>query len=198
MLPQIAIKPSDLAGLQFQPVDGTPTLDELAILCGFVAHHRPQRLFEFGTFRGQTTLNLARCAPPDAHVFTLDLPPESIGALPYARDQGYVEVAKGEAFQGKTAGTKITQLLGDSATFDFTPYARSIDFIFVDACHSYEACMADSLSALAMIREGGVIFWHDYQPHWSGVMAALEDLQRSSKKCANLTHIAGTSLALLQ
>lgn len=53
---------------------GNLTVEELsgvALICQWL---KPQTLFEFGTYNGRTTLNLALNSPADARVFTLDLP----------------------------------------------------------------------------------------------------------------------------
>src|SRR6185503_17662195 len=55
-------------------VDGNVSERELITICRLVRQQQPMTLFEFGTFDGRTTLNLAANAPSDARVFTLDLP----------------------------------------------------------------------------------------------------------------------------
>lgn len=202
MLPQIRLPvdpPLDLRYENLRIVDGTPSTPELMILCRLVCDRRPQALFEFGTFRGQTTRLLAHYAPPDAIVHTLDLPRGQLrGALPIGPADGkYVEPHRRVDFSHEP---KIEQLFGDSARFSiWLDDEEQFDFLFVDGCHSYEYCLNDSLRALAMVRPGGVIVWHDYgTPHWPGVTAALDDLRRNSSAFACLRHVAGTSLVILE
>lgn len=197
MLPAIQLD-APLLPLEGQHADGYPSDTELRILCGLVQERQPNAIFEFGTFRGRTALHLARYAP-EATVFTLDLPAGEKGLLPYDQDEHYTLAPKGLAFHGKPEAARIVQLFGDSASFDYFPFCRSVDFVWIDACHSFEACLNDSLKALMLLRQGGMIAWHDYQPKfWPGVVAALESLREHSKAFANLKHVQGTSLAVLQ
>ena len=57
---------------------------------------------------------------------------------------------------------KIVMLTGDSKNFDFSEFDEKVDFIFIDADHSYAGVMNDSEIAFKMIRPGGTIVWHDY------------------------------------
>lgn len=59
---------------------------------------------------------------------------------------------------------KIVQLHGDSRTFDYESYARSIDLVFVNAGHTYDLVANDTRHALTLLRPGGVIIWHDFAP----------------------------------
>ena len=177
--------------------DGNVSLLELLVLARVVRELRPQRLFEIGTFDGRTTLALAMNAPNDAQVYTLDLPAESPTALAIERsERAFVDKpVSGARFLGTDAARKITQLFGDSATFDFSPYRAEL--VFVDASHSYEYVLNDSARALAIIGDSpGVIVWHDYG-EWPGVTRALDELATSDSRFTNLRWIRGTTLAVL-
>jgi hypothetical protein len=86
---------------------------------------------------------------------------------------------------------KIHQLLGDSATFDYSPYRNSCSLVFVDGSHAYEYVMADTRAAMSMVKKNGVIIWHDYGI-WEGVTRALEELDE--REHFGLRNISGTSL----
>jgi len=178
--------------------DGNVTILELLVLARLVRERAPRALFEIGTFDGRTTLNLAANSPADAVVYTLDLPPDLAPSLDLAlAERKYVDKAvSGARFLGTDLAPKIRQLLGDSATFDFGPYAA--DFIFVDASHAYEYVLSDSRRALQMLRGGrGTIVWHDYS-EWEGVTRALNTLARDVPPFAALRWIEGTTLAILE
>ena len=182
-----------------EPRDGNMPPEDLALICRMVAHLRPRTLFEFGTFLGATTYNMARYAPPDAVVYTLDLPPATRQtALPLdAREWLYVEKPEvGTVYRKTREAGKIIQVFGDSALTDFSRFAGLMDFILIDASHAYENCLSDSLRALTMRSPRGVIAWHD-DSLWTGVTAALDDLQRSSERFAALRHVRGTRVAVL-
>jgi len=128
-----------------------------------------RRIFEFGTFFGSTTLNLALNSPADAEIFTFDLP--KADALAATRNQPDFRVA-GERlghsqpdFVGFKEAEKIRTLLGNSRHFDFSEFRNSIDMVFIDGGHDYETVKSDTANAMAMLRADapGCIFWHDYQ-----------------------------------
>lgn len=180
---------------------GNVSLLELVVLNKLVRSSRPRSIVEIGTFDGRTTLNLAANAPDDARVYTLDLPRQEVEstAFPLDRFDRYcVEKDRsGSRFLGTDCERKITQLYGDSATFDFGPYRDQTDFVFVDGAHSYEYVLSDSRNALSLLRGGkGIIVWHDYN-EWDGVTIALNELYRSDPAFAGLKWIQKTTLAYL-
>jgi hypothetical protein len=133
-------------------------------------------------------------------VFTLDLPADERAAFALAPgERQYVDKpqpgarfrACGSAWQA--AARRITQLLGDSATFDWTPYEGRAGLVFVDGSHAYDYVREDSATALRLVAKGGLVLWHDYG-RWEGVSRALEELEA---ECGlGLRHIAGTSLVV--
>jgi Methyltransferase domain len=48
-----------------------------------------------------------------------------------------------------------------------------IDLVFVDAAHDYPHGLADSRTALRLVRPGGVILWHDFNPQFPGLVHAI-------------------------
>lgn len=152
---------------------------------------KPATVFEIGTYRGRTTCLLAACSPA-ATVHTLDLPPDKMreGGCFIKSDPTLI----GSRFP-ETSGirSRIIQHFGDSRQFDFVPFYRQMDLVFVDASHAYEAVLQDSRSAFRMVREGGVVLWDDYHPvHGPGVMKALAELGVEK----SIFWIKGTRLAL--
>lgn len=180
--------------------DGNVSTLELVSIIKLIKKHHPQRLFEMGTFDGRTTLNMALNSGDDSDIFTLDLPKSSSDSAKLhleVSDRKYINKdISGEKYLGTEYVSKITQLYGDSATYDFTPFFNTMDFIFVDAAHSYEYVLNDSKIALKMLREGkGIILWHDYGV-WNGVTKALNQL-KSTPEFRHLKRIEGTTLACL-
>ena len=198
-----AVAPEDIAFQIREPVreGGNTSLLETLVIAKMVQAHRPRQLFEIGTFNGRTTLNLAANSPEDAHVYTLDLPREQLAAtaLPLEPgDDAWIDKERsGVRYLGSDCERKISQLYGDSATFDFAPFHNAIDFLFIDGSHSYEYVLNASRIALKLLREGrGVILWHDYGP-CDGATRALNELYAAGGAFAGLRHIQGTSLVCL-
>lgn len=182
--------------------DGNVSERELVIIDGIVRAVQPRRIFEFGTFDGRTTLNLAANAPAGARVFTLDLPQTASTTTAAPLDPSelaYVEKSEsGLRYRGTDFESSIVQLYGDSGTFDFSSWYGTVDLVFVDASHAYEYVVNDSLHALRLLGDrGGIVLWHDYG-RWDGVTRALNELRRSERRFAALAHVEDTTLAVLR
>lgn len=168
---------------------------EAYVLSLVTAWLQPQRVFEIGTASGQATLLMARQAP-EAHIDTLDLGDEdaSLGqqsGQPPLQDLSAI----GVAYREGGVEDRVTQHLGDSARFDFGPFADAMDLVFVDGAHTYEYVRSDSRAALAMARHGGAIVWDDCTYASPGVSRALVELRRAGHA---VHRVAGTRLALLR
>lgn len=160
---------------------------EYASLAKIIAHLQPRTVFEIGTFRGRTTLLIARHAPKDAAIHTLDLRPEET-----RQRWGKSPELIGQAFRDHPAKSKITQLYTDDRTFDFRPFYGAMDLIFIDGNHRYEAVKRDTIQAMQMITPGGVILWDDYQLRQPGVMHCVNELGR---RVSGIAQIQGTRFA---
>jgi predicted O-methyltransferase YrrM len=183
-------------------VDGNVTDRELITICRIVRDCHPESLFEFGTFDGRTTLNMAVNAAPGAIVYTLDLPRSGIGSASapiHAHEVRYADKPEsGERYRGTEAAERIIQLYGDSGNFDFTRYYELMDLVFIDASHMFEYVINDSVHAMKMMKQsGGTILWHDYG-RWDGVTSALNELRRRHRDFASLARLDGTTLAVLR
>lgn len=179
---------------------GDMTWQEVVIVCMLVRQFQPKRIFEIGTFMGKTTYHLAANSGDDARIFTLDLPEtefsQAISEIPY--DQELLREGKrqevGYYYKRSPFREKVTQLFADSAVFDDSPYADSMDMVFVDANHSYPSVLSDTRKALRMIVKGApgkTVVWHDLRPH-SAVERAMVELCDRSK----IFHIKDTSLGV--
>jgi len=168
-----------------RPVDTNVLLIELCLLVYLERSINAKAAFELGTFNGRTTVNLAANVAQEGRVYTLDLPPSS----PLRQ----VKYETGALYRWTELESRITQLYGDSWTFDFSPYFDSIDFVFIDAAHTFEHALRDTESALKLLRGGkGIIAWHDYG--WEAVGRALNKLFFTNPRLAGMKHIEGTSL----
>ncbi|MFH1809030.1 MAG: class I SAM-dependent methyltransferase [Pseudomonadota bacterium] len=185
-------RPGPIQLLGFVPTVGGLMIHELAVFMQIVRCLKPKITFEFGTYEGLTTRQLA--ANGAQRVFTLDLPVQAAGegSRPQVAELDVYPQQVGRRFVGTPEAERIVQLLGDSLTFDFTPYRHQMNLILVDACHHYRQVSVDSRSALSMVCPGGVVMWHDYAPYAPGVMKAIDELSATHR----LYHIAGTSLVM--
>ena len=167
---------------------------EVLVLSAIVRLLEPQRILEIGTYDGNTTLNLAANSPPDARVFTLDLPADWAGdfalAVPGILDNAAAGDITGIQFRDSPLREKITQLFDDSARFDWDRFAP-FDLIFIDGAHTYDYVRSDTRNALRVLRPGGTLVWHDY--------GMLEDVSRVVDETAEQVQvraIRGTRFAI--
>jgi hypothetical protein len=167
-------------------------LHEEIYLSAIVRAIKASNIFEIGTFDGNTTRCLAESTPADAKVYTIDLPEEAFNAT--QSPDAFKGSQVGERYRNSPAAGKIHQLRADATTFDFSPYFGQMDFVFVDAAHDYPHGLADSRNALKLVRPGGVIVWHDFEPYWCGLVHAICEV------CSGmpLRRLAGTSMAVLR
>ena len=145
------------------------TRPELFILALITKRLQPKNVFEIGTYRGFAITHVAmNCDSLDGRVLnTLDLPPGerqvSLGVNFSDADREHIVNKMTDYFPVRMGlEDNITQLHGDSATFDFTPYYGKMDLVIVDGAHSYDYVVNDSRHAFELLRDGGVILWHDY------------------------------------
>jgi len=182
--------------------DGNVSSEELTVLALGASRVSKGVILEIGTYDGRTTLNLAVNAP-DAQIFTLDLPREDAGTteLPVeSHEVKYIDKpVSGNLFQNDSTSDRITQLLGDSATFDFSEFIGKCGLVFVDGSHSYEYVLSDARRCLPLLRpDGGLLFFHDYGTKWwDGVTRALNELHASDPEFSGLRLIEGTTLVVL-
>lgn len=172
--------------------DWNVRLDEKIYIGLLIKAMEARQIFEIGTFDGGTTKYMAEAAGASAKIYTLDLPPAD-----FDRTQGpesFSGTQVGRMFRNSSVETRITQLLGDSTRFDYTPYQGKMDFVFVDAAHDYIHGYPDSKNALRLARPGGLVVWHDFDAYWPELVFAVREAARD---CA-LYRLQGTTLALVR
>ena len=151
---------------------------ESSLLVALTKITNAKRIFEIGTFNGNTSLLLATNTPRDAIITTLDLPPDEIelheeNKLNLAdadqNDQHLRQVFKNKgAFYIKRASADIQSKIKviHQNSHDFEPSANGLcakqDIVFVDGGHDYSTIKNDTEKALRMLKPNGVIIWHDY------------------------------------
>lgn len=174
---------------------GNLTMNELVVMALTCQWLKPKVLFEFGTFNGRTTLNLAANSPADAKIYTLDLADPAAAQLAADREDADYHLLErsGNYFRDTEFSSKIEQVWCDSALFDETGLRGQVDLLFVDGAHSYDYVRSDTTKALAMVRPGGAILWHDYCAWYAGVFEYLHELLPNHQ----LKHIEGTHFAIL-
>lgn len=158
------------------------------------------RIFEFGTFMGSTTLNLALNLPDDARIFTLDLDAmHAEAAQQHPADapltRMHLEAENALDFSESPVSSKINTLKGDSTNFDFSPWEGSIDLCFIDGGHDVPTATSDTENALRIVRKDApsCIVWHDYHNwEYAGLTQYLDELSQRLE----IFHVEDTMLCV--
>jgi cephalosporin hydroxylase len=140
---------------------------EFARLLGKVRSISPLVVLEIGVAGGGTLSAWSQVSAPGATFIGLDLNTETRSSL-------------GQSFPAETVEARVRSnlKLGQKAHFvwgdSHDPNTRSrvleildgrrIDFLFIDGDHSYEGVRADFLNFSPMVRNGGLVAFHDIVP----------------------------------
>lgn len=137
---------------------------EILSLLEIVRALKPQTVLEIGTARGGTLLFWTRTIPQDAHLISIDLPAGNFG-------DGYV-TWRAPIYRSLAIGRQRIDLLrGDShsqPTLDQTKkllHGKSVDFLFIDAGHTYNDVKQDFEMYSGLVTPGGLIAFHDIAVH---------------------------------
>ena len=145
---------------------GSLTLLESMVLLAALRAVRAKTVFEFGTFLGGTTLNIALNIPADGQVFTLDLGDnaEIDQHVEDARITSTRRAAPALDFKGSAVEQKVVELKGDSTKFDYSPWAGLVDLAFIDGGHDLETVRSDTVNAFSLMKTTtpAATLWHDY------------------------------------
>jgi predicted O-methyltransferase YrrM len=176
----------------FPSVGASVSPMECAVLASLSYLVKARRAFEFGTYKGVSTTQLALNIGVDGMVFTLDLPEDHPAyTLPIPKPeerQIAAESGKGILIP-RDLLNRVTFLSSDSATFDETPYHGTIDLVFVDGAHSYEYVKNDTEKGWRMLRSGGVLAWHDCNAQHRDVVRYIKECEFDTKL------VSGTAIA---
>lgn len=137
--------------------------EEITKFLKVVQQEPPCRVLEIGTACGGTLFLLARAATEDATIISLDLPEGMFGG-------GYPEYKL--PLYRSFASTKQHLHLVRADSHDENSLARVreilsghlLDLLFIDGDHSYEGVKADFAMYRGLVRDGGIIAFHDIVP----------------------------------
>lgn len=70
----------------------------------------------------------------------------------------------------------------------FDNFTEELDWIYVDASHSYEGCLYDLTRALERLKPGGILFGDDYSDKKPGVKKAVDQFIKNTGLHLNNFH----------
>lgn len=158
----------------------------------------PRRVVEFGTFQGGSTLAMAANMADGGRIVTIDVNPVQRQTHEHGLGTGLMDFDLGCLFRGTRFERMIEQRFIDTISADDDDLVGGADLVFVDADHTYPFVKRDTAFALAFVRPGGWLVWHDYtwEPEHSecaGVTKAVNEFFQQHGECF---HIANTRFAI--
>ena len=147
---------------------------EITELLGLVKGIEPRAILEIGTANGGTLFLFTRMASEDAKVISVDLPKGNFGG-------GY-PVWKSGLFKSFAKNCQAVCLIRADSHKTETLHEvrkildkRSIDFLFIDGDHTYEGVRKDFEMYSPLVRNGGIIAFHDICPGPSENVGGVPD-----------------------
>ncbi len=143
--------------------------------------------FEIGTCRGESVVNVADVCNTS---YTLDIDPSLVKDKTEADLIGFF--SKGNK--------KISQLYGNSLSFDYAGLNKKFDVVFIDGDHHYESVKSDTKNVFKHLsKPDTIIIWHDYgydpvTPRHEVMAAVLDGTPEALRK--NLYHVSNTMCAV--
>ncbi len=132
--------------------EGFPSTDavafsDLSLLLSYA--YNQKKIIEIGTRYARTTVNLAKFCAVDGHVFSIDMDQKQ-----HEQYNSLIDPYK----------SKITFIEENTLIIDWGKYPqlKDADMILIDGCHNHNGVLCDTKAALALIKKGGFIFWHDF------------------------------------
>jgi predicted O-methyltransferase YrrM len=146
---------------------------EILQLATLLKELKPRRSLEIGTNYGGTLLLLCSLSAPDAKIISIDLPSGPFGG-------GY-PLRKIPIFRAfPRAGQKLHLVRADSHSEQTKKRVQrllrgeQLDYVFIDADHTYEGVSRDFQMYAPLVRSGGVIVFHDIVTHDRNTRSEVE------------------------
>jgi SAM-dependent methyltransferase len=158
---------------------GEHWFDAQEIYRQMVEHCRPDgKLVEVGCWKGRSTAFLlveAFNKSPKIEVYAVDTwagSPEHAGHASIVDGSLYEEFSRNispvsrQLIALRIASPKAAEFFED----------QSLDGVFIDAAHEYDAVSADIVAWKTKLIQGGILAGHDYSSAWPGVISAVDAL----------------------
>ncbi|NIV94693.1 hypothetical protein GWN42_18370 [candidate division KSB1 bacterium] len=146
------------------------------ILNRFIAKHGFTIGAEIGTGNGKTALEVLRKNPKLMLIQVAFYPgPESLPKKHYL----YCTTGKAQALWKRRIrrySNQVRIIMASSENAALKVPDESLDFVFIDADHSYEHCLQDNQLWYPKVRSGGLVCGHDYHTRrFPGVVQAVDE-----------------------
>jgi cephalosporin hydroxylase len=141
----------------------------------------PSRSLEIGTNYGGTLFLLCEVSSPEAKVISVDLPWGPFGGgyprrkIPifrrFAKSGQELHLIRADSHLAETKRQVLQLLQGEK-----------LDFVFIDADHTYEGVSRDFEMYRPLVRSGGIVAFHDIVTHQQGTPCEVERFWKEVKQ----------------
>jgi cephalosporin hydroxylase len=148
----------------YRPISPAQIKEEIFSLLKIVGREQPRLILEIGTWNGGTLFLFSQIAALDATIISLDLPNGEFGGgyskyrVPlyksFAQSKQKIHLLRVNSHEPDTLVQVKTILSG-----------QKLDFLFIDGDHSYEGVKKDFNMYGPLVRDRGVIAFHDITPY---------------------------------
>lgn len=149
--------------------------NEIRTLLKILETCKPQTLLEIGTANGGTLFLFSKIAANNALVMSIDLPSGQFGGEFYP--EWKIDLYKSFANHDQ----KITTIRADSHDVNTLEMVetllekRNLDFLFIDGDHTYQGVKTDFELYSSLLKEDGVIGFHDINPGSKELVGGVPD-----------------------
>ncbi len=133
---------------------------EISGLCEIIKKAEPKTVLEVGTSAGGSLFLFCRFSTPDATIVSIDLPKGFTGGF-------HLKITNSLHKKFASRLQKLTLLRKNSHKQETLELLKNIiknkqiDFLFIDADHTYEGVKRDYELYSPLVRKGGIIGFHD-------------------------------------
>jgi len=136
---------------------------EIKTFLEFIRNKKPKVFLEIGTGKGGTLFLFCSVLPKNSRIISVDLRGESYGA-------GYPSFMRNllkSYAQGSQVITLVEMDSHNEKTRDYikTLLSGEVDFLFIDADHTYEGVKRDYELYSKLVKKGGYIAFHDIKAY---------------------------------
>jgi predicted O-methyltransferase YrrM len=138
--------------------------EEIRQLLKVLQETRARVVVEIGTWQGGTLFLFARVAQPNAIIISVDLPRGPFGAgypqwkaplyESFAEQGQKIYLVRGDSHDPRSLHEVMSLLNGEA-----------VDLLFIDGDHAYEGVKKDFEMYKGLLRDGGIVAFHDICRH---------------------------------
>jgi len=162
-----------------------------------------KKIFEFGTCSGKTTYLMGLNSSADTEIVSITLNSDDLNNVKKKDKDNKVSfrniiqesIYEKFLFSDEEVEKKIKIIFQNSLNLEHNKYKNEMDLIFIDGGHTYSVVKNDSEKSFEMLKENGIILWHDYVPGKRSARDVVKYINEISKQ-KKIYKIKNTSLCI--